>query len=185
MIPREHEPMLNGLARSAERANRPTALVVFSVLLLLAALGYAGWNWSDARAAAREFRRDAAQQREVERAIGEIRAMRAQREQGQGAQAAFAAEPSMLSKLSQAASIAGLTVPPQIQPPNREDTPGSPLVKQVITARADGQEPAVVFAWLRKCLEDIPGLYVSQFALRPTRLGWSLEVRFARWEIKS
>lgn len=185
MIPREHEPMLHGLARSAERANRPTTLVVFSVLLLLAAVAFAGWNGMDARTARREYQRDAAQQREVERAIGEIRAMRAQRAQGTGSQAAFTPEASMLSKLAQAATAAGLTVPPQIQPPNREDTPGSPLVKQVVTARADGQEPAAVFEWLKKCLQDIPGLYVSQFALRPTRLGWSVEVRFARWEIKS
>ncbi len=185
MIPREHEAMLHGLARSAERANRPTALVVFSVLLLLAALAFAGWNVLGMREASREFRREAAQRREVERAVGEIRAMREQRSQGAGALASFAPEASMLSKLAQAANAAGLTTPPQIQPPNREDIPGSPLVKQVVTARADGQEPGAVFAWLKKCLEDIPGLYVSQFALRPTRLGWSVEVRFARWEIKS
>ncbi|MGD9691332.1 MAG: hypothetical protein AB7G17_00655 [Phycisphaerales bacterium] len=185
MIPREHEPMLNALARSAERANRPTSMVVFTALLLLAAVVFAGWSAMGARAASREFQREAAQRREVERAVSEIKALQAQRTQGAGALAAFAPEASLLSKMAQAATASGLTTPPQIQPPNREEMPGSPLIKQVVTARADGQEPSAVFAWLKKCLEDIPGLYVSQFALRPTRLGWSVEIRFARWEIKS
>ncbi|MBL0921310.1 MAG: hypothetical protein IBJ10_04180, partial [Phycisphaerales bacterium] len=61
IAPRDREPMLAALAGAAERANRPTAVVVFCAALLALALLFASISRAGASEARRAYENEASQ----------------------------------------------------------------------------------------------------------------------------
>lgn len=179
---REHEPMLAALASGAERRNRPTSMVALCAALLVGAGAYALWSARSARAAHAAFVREAAASAKVEALAAQVVAIEDSLKSGPGDMGPYTPR-ELLGSLASAATSAGLTDTPSFNPTS-EETADSPLVRKVIIARLLGKPLAPTLAWIEKALTDIPGLYVTQFNLKPTRQGWEVEVRFARWETK-
>lgn len=178
---REAETMLSALAANAERANRPTAVVVFCVAALGAALIFAGWSFSAARGATRAFNRSIEEHRNVEQLASLLERLRSEQEQAQDRPDAYAPETRLLSTISQAAPRAGIDRTPQITG-SQETVAGSPLVRQIVAAQIDRQPVEAVTEWITIALRDIPGLHIVSLTMRPTINGWQFQIRFGRWE---
>lgn len=182
---RDREPVLAALASGAERANRPTAVVIFSALLLLVVTIFALMSVRDASRARALYVWEAGNRAQVETVADQIRLVRKEEEVRKNQPDAFAPEPRLLSAISSAGSAAGL--PPSLLriEEGREEVPNSPLVRRTVTARLDGQPIEPVFEWLQGSLQAVSGLHIIQLSLKPTPRGWDLTVKFARWELKS
>lgn len=181
--PREHEPMLGALARSAERANTPTAMVAFCAALLLGSGLFAAWQHRDANHARAELRQQVVAAAKVRTLADQIKMVRAEQALGGGAAAAY--EPKeLLGAISRAAEGAKIVPPPSVRE-TREETTG-PLTRKIVTANVRGHAMDHVLDWIRASVNDVPGLHVVQMTARtsPTD-GWDIEIRFARWELKS
>jgi type II secretory pathway component PulM len=185
MSVRRQEPMLRPLAMAAERANRPTAIVVFSGALLAASLVFLFWSAKGVNAAEARLRRATNEAIEVQRVAAEITRMRDAGTQSTGEEAKYRPIPTLLSSISASADQAGLSTRPQITP-QRDDTQlDGALVRKNIGARVSGQEIGDVLRWVETVLRQVDGLYVSQFKVTPNRTtGWNIELRFSRWELK-
>lgn len=181
---REHEPMLAAMASKAERANRPTAVVVFCTLLLVGAVGFTIWSSGRASEARAAFRREAQAQAEVERLTTQIEEARERKSRGENELEGYSPETALLSKIGQAASRALIEPIPRLRT-NTESMTSSPLVRQVVTATVDDHEMEKVLAWITNALNEVDGLYVTEYSMKPTRKGWEVTVKFARWELST
>lgn len=181
---REHEPILAAMAGRAERANRPTAVVVFCTALLLAAVAFTAWASGRAAEAKREFRREAQTQAEVERLAGMIVEAREKKTRGEDESTVYAPETALLSKIGQAATRAQIDGIPRLRT-NTESLASSPLVRQVVTGTVENNEMDRVLRWITNALDEVDGLYVTEYTMKPTRRGWEVTVRFARWELST
>lgn len=181
MRDRETETMLGALASNAERANRPTAVVVFCVVALGAALVFAGWSFSAARAASRSFHRAIDEHRNVEKLAALLDHYRVEQARERDRPDIYAPETRLLSTISQAAPRAGIDRTPQITG-SQETVAGSPLVRQIVTAQIDRQPVENIAEWITIALRDIPGLHIVSLTMRPTINGWQFQIRFGRWE---
>lgn len=185
MSVRDQEPMLRPLAMSAERANRPTAIVAFSAALLLGATVFTLWAARGVGAA--EARRDRAvsEAREVQRLASEIERTRGSAERAPAEDAVYRPLPTLLSTISSSADQAGLSPRPQITPQRDDEQLGGALVRKNILCRVSGQEVDAVFRWIEITLRQAEGMYVRDFKATPNRTtGWNIEVVFSRWELK-
>ena len=180
--PREHEPMLAALARSAERSNTPTGMIVFCAALLLGSAVFAFSQVREASAARSAFVSQQRARAEVLDLAREIKTFRA--EETLGASSAKAYEPKeLLAAIERAAQFAKLS-PSPIVTDRKEDTPG-PLQRKVVSAIVRGQPIESVFEWMAAAVAETPGLHVIGLTMRASvNDGWDIEVKFARWELK-
>lgn len=182
---REHEPMLRPLAMSAERANRPTAIVAFSGLLLAAAVGFLLWSANGVGAAERRLERAQSEATEVRRIAAEITRLRDTGAQDDTPDARYQRAPNLLSTLSSSADASGMTARPRITPQRSDEQRGGALVRQNVVASVNGQEIEAVLRWIESAVRQVDGMYVSQYKATPNRAtGWNIDVRFSRWELK-
>lgn len=182
---REQEPMLRPLAMSAERANRPTAIVAFSAALLIGAVIFT--LWASKGVAAAEARRDRAvnEARDVQRLASEIERTRGSAERAPAEDAIYRPLPTLLSSISSSADQAGLSPRPQLTQQRDDEQFGGTLVRKNIMARVNGQEMSAVLRWIETTLRQAEGMYVKDFKTTPNRTtGWNIEVVFSRWELK-
>ncbi len=179
---REHEPMLAALASAAERRNRPTSMVALCAALLVGAGVFAMWSASGARAARATFVREAVARQKVDALAAQVREVQ-ESLQPKGDDTLPYAPRELLGSLASAATSSGLSKAPSFNP-TTEESADSPLVRKVIIARILGEPLPETLAWMQRAITDIPGLHVTQFNLKPTRQGWEIEARFARWETK-
>jgi type II secretory pathway component PulM len=185
MSVRRQEPMLRPLAMAAERANRPTAIVVFSGLLLFAAVVFLFWSAKGVSAAEARLRRATNEAVEVQRVAAEITRMRDAGTQSTGEEAKYRPIPTLLSSISASADQSGFSTRPQIIPERDDVQLDGALTKKRIRATVSGQEIGDVLRWVETVLRQVDGLYVSQFKVTPNRTtGWNIELRFSRWELK-
>ena len=180
---RDVETMLAAMASGAERANRPTAVVAFSVALLVASLAFAMWSMNSARAATRVYERTLTEYANVERLSQLLEHLAREQERSRDRPDIYAREPRLLSTISQAAPLAGIDRAPIITG-GRETVPGSPLVRQIVNAQIDRQDVSAVMEWITIVLRDIPGLHIIRLNMRPTTNGWQFQIRFGRWEVE-
>jgi hypothetical protein len=181
----KHEPMLRPLALSAERANRPTTIVAFTGVLLVAAFGFLLWSANGVGAAERRVERAKTEAADVQRVSAEITRMRSEESVTDTPDAKYRRNPNLLSTLSASADAAGLTPRPRIVPQKSDEQRNGALVRQNVSASISGQEIGDVLRWIESVLKQIDGLYVSQFKATPNRTtGWNIDVRFSRWELK-
>jgi len=180
---RDVETMLSALASSADRANKPTAVVVFCVAVLGASLIFAMWSMNAAGAASRDYERTLREYANVERLAQVLEHIQRERAESGDEPDIYAREPRLLSTISQAAPMAGIDRTPTITG-SRETMPGSPLVRQIVTAQIDRQDVASVMEWITIALRDIPGLHIIRLTMRPTNNGWQFQIRFGRWEVQ-
>ncbi len=184
--PRDREPMLAALAGAAERANRPTAVVLFCAILLLGATIFALWSGRQASAAERTYVSAATQLSRARAAADEIKRINAARQSGATQTSVFDPEPRLLSSISNALPADKIQSTDLRFEQNKEEVPGSPLVRQVVTCRSLRKlELDPVLEWTGRALEAVPGLHIIHFSLKPTREGWEITVKFARWELKA
>jgi hypothetical protein len=184
--PRDREPMLAALAGAAERANRPTAVVVFCAALLLLATIFALWTGRQASAAERAYVSAAGQLARAKAAADDIKRITAERAAGAGQTSVFDPEPRLLSSISNALPADKIQSTEIRFEPNKEEIPGSPLVRQVVTCRSlQKLEIEPVFEWIAAALNAVPGLHITHFSMKPSREGWEITVKFARWELKA
>lgn len=181
----EREAMLAPLAGASERANRPTAMVVFCAVLLLASAAFASLSARDASAARRAFQTQQDQYAQVQTIAAQMRAIREQQDAAAQGDDAYAPEPRLLSQLQQTASQAGLATLGFSVEESREEAPGRPIIRRVVTYRLNGQEIPPVMAWIQEALRSVKGLFITHFSMKPTARGWDIQIKFARWELKS
>jgi len=185
MSVREQEPMLRPLAMGAERANRPTGIVVFSAVLLLASFAFLLWSSSGVSAAERSLRRATTEASDVRRIAAEIERMNDAGSQATTEEAKYRPAPALLSTISASADAAGLAPRPRITPQRDDEQRDGALVRKNVQASVEGQEIGDVLRWIETVVRQVDGLYVSQFKVKPSRTtGWNIEVRFSRWELK-
>lgn len=184
---RDREPMLAALAGSAERANRPTAVVVFCAAVLLVAMIFAVLSRGKAAQARTAYEHAASQLQTASSVAAEIKRITEERKNTTNAPGVFDPEPRLLSIVSGALTAAGLqTTEFRFDPPSKEEVPNSPLVRQVLTCRTlVPMEVEPVLDWVQRSLNAAPGLHVIHLSMKPTRQGWDITVKFARWELKS
>ena len=89
----------------------------------------------------------------------------------------------LLGVLGAAATSAGLSKTPAFTQTIEEGGDSAPA-RKTVTARLLREPLPAPLAWFQRALSPTPELYVTQFNLKPTRQGWDMEVRFARWELK-
>lgn len=184
--PRDREPMLAALAGSAERANRPTAVVVFCAVVLLVAVVFALLSRAKAAEARSAYDHEAGQLETARSVAAEIERINEERKNTTNAPGVFDPEPRLLSLVSGPLGAAGIQSTEIRFDPNKEEIPGSPLVRQVLTCRTlVPMEAEPVFDWVQRALNAVPGLHIIHFSMKPTGQGWEMTVKFARWELKS
>ncbi len=181
----KHEPMLRPLALSAERANRPTAIVAFTAVLLVGAFGFLMWSAKGVGAAERRVERARGEAVNVALISEEIERLRTEETVTDTPDAKYRRNPNLLSTLSTSADVAGLSVRPRITPLKSDEQRNGALIRQNVSASISGQEIGDVLRWIETVLKQMDGLYVSQFKATPNRTtGWNIDVRFSRWELK-
>lgn len=180
--PREHEPMLGALARSAERANTPTGMILFCAALLLAAAVFLITQARDASDARAAFRAQEASSAKVRALKAEIERVRAEQMVGTGSAQAY--EPrELLGAIDRAAQEARLKQP--TNPRQTIEDAAGPLQRKVVNAGVRNEPAENVLDWINAAAKGTPGLHVAQINLRTSpNDGWDIEVRFARWELK-
>ena len=182
---REHEPMLRPLAMAAERANRPTAIVVFSAVLLLAACAFLMWSAGGVSAAEQRLERASSEAAAVNDIAQRIELLRDQGEQPESQDAKYRPVSNLLSTISAASDRVGLSSRPRITPLRDDEQFDGALVRRNIAGRVSGEQIGDALRWVETVVAQVDGLYVSQFKVTPSRTtGWNIEVRFSRWELK-
>ncbi|MGP1308699.1 MAG: hypothetical protein ACTS27_00690 [Phycisphaerales bacterium] len=177
--------MLRPLAMAAERANRPTAIVVFSVALLLGAVIFLLWSARGVNAAEQRLERAVAEAAAVNDVAAQIRRIREEGSQAAPEDAKYRPAANLLSTISTASDRIGMSTRPQITPQRDDEQLRGPLVRRNIGARITGQEIGDALRWIETVVGQVDGLYVSQFKVTPSRTtGWNIDVRFSRWELK-
>ena len=180
----ERQMRLRALAASAERRNRPTALVLAAVIALAVALLFAGWSFSSAQAAQSDRRRQARTMAEIESLVTQIE------ETEQAAAAGFddskyRTDPQLLSKLSRIAAELEMQNAPILTEGRTRTTlsADSPIAARVITVRMNQVRLEDAMRWLNNALDAVNGLFVTRVRLIPSANGWSVELDLARWEV--
>lgn len=182
LSPREHEPMLGALARSAERANTPTGMILFCTALLLAAAVFLFSQARDASAAKAAFKAQEASSAKIRALKADIERIRAEQLVGSGSAQAY--EPrELLGAIDAKAQEARLKQP--TNPRQTIEDAAGPLQRKIVNANVRNEPVQKVLDWINAAIRDVPGLHVAQMNLRASPSdGWDIEVRFARWELK-
>lgn len=167
-------------ASGNERRNRPTLLVVLSVIAVVAAMGGAVWGMN-ARAKARaDLVRALSAQARTERMAQEWGQLETQEKESPDANIGRPI-PDLLSQMEGLATRAGIKDKPK--PPRQ-----SPQTRNGITVTeyyySEVKDPSLkaLLEWLRLAGTQIPGMEVYGLDLRPDPTNWYMNVTFRRWE---
>lgn len=174
---------LRALATAAERRNKPTALIVIAALLLLVAIGFAGFEYVSALSARGELATRARAAARVTAIADRIRELE-QDEGVQNLQQRYRADPQLLGKLSSVAPQLGMENPPSIRESSSRIPLGgdSPLAARIVTVTMNNVSIGQGMDWIDAALEKTDGLFVSRAELNPTPGGWTITVDLTRWE---
>jgi hypothetical protein len=180
---------LSVAAASTERTNRPRIFVVGAILLLVMASIYALSGLFSLQSARLKTAGENARIREIEKLIAEYRKERSAQQSR-----IYDQDAQVGRKLEELMSQSGLSPVPQVGLlDNAGNAPGA--VKRQYSVSLTDRDPALLLRWLDMVMtgsatsagETIQGLEIDQLSLVPGKgqpgdVGWSMDVRFSRWE---
>lgn len=170
-------------AARAERANRPTYLLIGAAALLIVALAALLWSWQAKSAAESKLATEMALGQQFVDAAQRLRELEVTPKSGPSASEPI---PDMGSRMQAAAVRAGMAkdAASKLLPiPSRDSTRSGNAVRkkfQYNNVREATLEPLV--SWLSSATEEVPGLKVYSLTLKPDATGWTMNVTFTRWE---
>ncbi|MDX2016236.1 MAG: hypothetical protein SFY95_01190 [Planctomycetota bacterium] len=173
---------LSMAAATRERANRPSYLIVLSLVLLALASVLCLWAVRDRVDAASQLEAAASRAKSVEELAARMAAVR---EAATDPAWQKLNEPitTIYSTLQALGAEAGLKV--QLGLPSQSSRPvqGQGIKRTILTYR-DIREPdlAAFFRFVSLAVERVPGLEVYSLTLEPEREQWKINLAFARWE---
>ena len=167
-------------AAGRERTNRPRALVMLAIAVLIVASVAAMWGLASRRSARATLTRALADQAAVEAMNSDWNRLVAE-EKDSGADRIGTRMPDLLTKLEGFATQAGLKDKPNPPRQNPQTRSGVTVTEYYYT---NVKDPSLkpLLEWLRLATAQIPGLEVYSLNLRPDPNNWSMTVTFRRWE---
>ncbi len=179
----EDRSELSGAAASAERAARPTHLLVLAGLLLVVAAVALLMSWTRLSSANRTL---AFQMRLAEDMSADVAALKQLREASTSDGPTASDEVlTIRSRISQAAVGAGIKNASNLTPESDRANPqraGTNSVQRLFKYTVQDEELKALLEWLHKAPQQVPGLEVYQMKLTPRATDWQLQVTFSRWE---
>lgn len=173
---------LVAIASGAERANKPTHLILIAALAVAGSLLYLAIAWRSYTAAADSRDQQQHTAAEVVETAARLRAVIAAESQGNGPSLAETGT-RIYGRIEQAGVEAGLKdrVPSPIS--TRSDKVQGTDISRVIRDY-DIRDPslAAIFKWMDTAARDVPGLEVYAVTAKPEAQVWSVRVRFVRHE---
>lgn len=167
------------------RRNRPTHLVVLSLVLLFTAVLMLLWALSSRNSSRDDLETARAQAQTVETLVGEWKTFKTT---SADPNASRINEPltSFYSRIESAATRAGMKDRPP-SPRGQQDArdPRSGAVqKKILYQRVMDAELGALVRWMEFACEDVPGLEVYSLKIAPqtTQGVWVVDVTFSRWE---
>lgn len=167
------------------RRNRPTHLVVLSMVLLLTSVLMLLWALNSRNAARDDLETARSQAQTVDALITEWKSLKSV---SADPNAARLNEPltSFYSKIEAAATRAGLKdrpPSPRAQQDARDAKTGA-IQKRIMYQRFGDPDLGALIRWMEYACEDVPGLEVFYLKIQPetARGVWGIDVTFSRWE---
>ncbi len=170
-------------AASAARRNRPTALLIATGIIFVAAIVFAMWSVAEAGAARFRMDRLASELAQVRALSVEIANVRAQAND-QRVDGRYAPQ-LQLSKLEAIRDRVQMPNRPTLSEQRPTRTLDSPIEKRRVDVTMDNVPLDAAMAWITEAQRAIPDLFVSAIELRPRPNGWLIRVQVARWELRS
>lgn len=170
-------------AGSRERRNRPRHLVVFALLVFIAALITFALGLSRQASATTAMRADVRRHADVVALVAQLKDYR-ERAAAMGSVGAFDPMP-VVTTLQRLFSEAGMTrslSPPQESSQQQRATEGALIVKTYDYRNLQSPELAPLMRWIELAHQQIPGLGVSKVDLQVGPAGWTLNISFTRAE---
>ena len=172
---------LQALSGAAQRRNQPRFLLTLGVGLILVAGFYAFSGFGAAKAAKAKAQRRAGIAAELDPLIAQYHTLSQGGDEG-ALSTRFPVNSRVRSTLETTADIAGLEEPSVTK---REERQGLdyPLVRQVFTASLSDAPLEPTLKWINSATRNINDLYIAGIEFDPAPSGWTVEVRYARWEV--
>jgi len=170
-------------AARAERANRPTYLLIGAAVLLMVALAALLWSWQARSVAESKLSTELALGQQFVEAAQRLGDVNATPKSGPSASEPIADLGSRMQALATRARIAKETVTKLIAPASRENVRSGSAIRrkfQYTNVREPTLEPLI--NWLSFAVDEIPGLKVYSLTIKPDPTGWIMNVTFTRWE---
>ncbi|MEM7756165.1 MAG: hypothetical protein AAF297_11080 [Planctomycetota bacterium] len=168
---------LAAVAASAERTNRPAALVVLAGLVFVIACGVLGVSATRQASAAAEVDRRSA---EIERMRGLVIELEANLDEGSGPSLPLAG--GMLTGIQAAARAAGIEADLAFNESSEEVERGIRLASVRYTLEHPSLEE--LMDWVDRVIDTVEGVTVGRVQIRPQERTkeWRFEIRFERYE---
>jgi hypothetical protein len=167
-------------AAGRERINRPRALLVLAVVVMLVALVAAAWGLASRRSARASLTRALADQAAVETMAADWKKL-LDEERDAGSEMMGKRMPDLLTQIEARATRAGLKDKPSPPRQNPQTRAGVTVTEYYYTNVKDPSLKALL-EWLRLTTAEIGGLEVYSLNLRPDPNNWNMTVTFRRWE---
>lgn len=170
-------------AARAERANRPTYLLVGAAVLLLVSTAALLWSWKAKASAESQLELELGLGQQFVDAAKQLHGLDAAPKSGPRANDPIADMNSRMQAAATRAGIAKDTTSKLIAAPGRDNTRSGNAVRkrfQYTNVREPTLEPLI--NWLTTAVEEVPGLKVYSLTVKPDPTGWIMNVTFTRWE---
>jgi len=165
-------------AMGRERWNRPVAMLVLAVALLLAAGLFALYAVGSRASARADLAKALEDQAHVEVKLVEWK----QLSESEGAAPQSGKAGFKVSVMEDLATRAGMKTRPNA--PRAQDDKSRPGVVMYRHFYTEVRDPSLanMVEWVRLACAEIAGLEIDSLAVRPEPAGWKMEVTFRRWE---
>jgi len=167
-------------ASSHERASRPTHLVVFALVLFMAALVTLALAWRASAGAESSLRAAQSSSAEIERLLTRINELEAAAAEQTGDDP-YRPIPDLLTRLTRLAEQVGLENPlalPENTSPRVFGSSRRLAYPYTIRDASLGR----VLEWIETAMDRIPGLRVRKLTLTPNQRNWVVQVTLTRYE---
>lgn len=172
---------LQALSGAAQRRNQPKMLIFLAFVLILISAFYAFSGFSAASSAKVRAQRQVDTDNQLDPRIERYNELTQGGAEG-GLDERFPVNSRIRSTLETSADVFGLDSPTVAQRPERAGL-DYPLQRQIITANLSDAPLEPTLKWINSATRNIDGLYVAGVEFSPTKSGWQVEVRYARWEV--
>jgi hypothetical protein len=172
--------MLAAQASRAEHRNRPRALVLGAIILLLLGAWYA---WSGYRASASQADRALSAERQAKETLDAASRLQGLMQKDDRSGVRLGEQTSNLfSRIESLGSRAGLSKPVPIANSTPRNLPTLNLREVKVTYTLQDESLGAILAWANLVTEDVPGMFCHSVTIRPLANEWTVTVVFVRWE---
>lgn len=177
------------MAAGVDRANRPSSLLAFPLLLVFAALLVLFWSFSRLSAARSEARAEVRNQERIEQLVA---AIEAESSASIDFEALYPRNPYFASDIVASWRDQGVvfSTPPLVSDPIEAVVltgAGGTIRRQEVQCSVTSEPLEQILAWIDNVLRrpNLQGqVWVSSLQIRPAGAGWGASIRFAAYEYR-